>query len=179
MTNVPAPTFSTTGFTAPAEADVLAGVTLDINAAFGGGLNPGLSTPQGQLASSMSAIIGESNDAFIALANGVDPAFAAGRMQDAIARIYFLERNPSLPTVIQVQCNGLGGVVIPVGATVSDSSGNTYACTTQGTIPASGSITLPFANLVPGPIGVPLTVRIFQAIPRWDSVTVVSGAVGT
>src|SRR5262252_6297603 len=137
-TNVPAPTFGPTGFVAPAESDILAGVQADINAAFGGGLNPGLSTPQGQLASSMAAIIGESNDSFLAIANGVDPAFATGRTQDAIARIYFLSRNPSLPTVLQVQCNGLAGVVIPVGATITDNSGNTYSCTTQGTIQASG-----------------------------------------
>ena len=178
-TNVPGPTLGPTGFTAPSEASILTGVQADINAAFGGGLNPGLSTPQGQLASSMAAVLGNVNSDFLGLANGVDPAFAAGRMQDGIARIYFLSRNPSLPTVIQVQCNGATGVVIPVGATVTDVAGNTYSCTTAGTIASTGSITLPFANLTPGPLAVPVTVTVFQAIPGWDSATLISGVIGT
>lgn len=178
-TNVPTPTFGATGFVPPAEAAILAGVQADINAAFGGGLNQSLETPQGQLASSMAAIIGNTNDQFIAQANGVDPNFASGRFQDAIARIYFLQRNPSLPTTINVVCAGLAGVIIPVGALIQDNGGNTYSCTTQGTIASTGSVTLPFANLTPGPIAIPATVAIFRAIPGWDSVTVSGGTVGT
>ena len=50
-TNVPPITFNTaTGFTGPTQQDILTGVQQDFNAAFGGGLNPSLSTPQGQLA---------------------------------------------------------------------------------------------------------------------------------
>src|SRR5580693_2259582 len=97
-TNVPPITFGPTGFQAPADSDILAGVQADIDAAFGGGLNPGLSTPQGQLASSQAAIISEANATFLYQANQVDPSYASGRMQDAIGRIYFLQRNPALPT---------------------------------------------------------------------------------
>jgi hypothetical protein len=180
-TNVPSPTFGPTGFVAPTESAILAGRQADINQAFGGNVNPGLNTPQGQLAQSDTAIIGDGNNQFLELANGVDPAFAAGRMQDAIGRIYFIERNPAIPTVLQIPCNGLAGVVIPAAsALIQDSSGNVYVCTATVTIPVGGSITTSFACLTTGPIPVPATngVSIYQAIPGWDSVTCASGVIG-
>ncbi|MFL9904283.1 baseplate J/gp47 family protein [Paraburkholderia fungorum] len=132
-----------------------------------------MTTPQGQLAQSLTAIIGNSNDQFLALANGVDPAYASGRMQDAIGRLYFMTRIPAASTVVQCTCVGLAGVQIAVGALASDTSGNVYSCTQAGTIPASGSIVLPFANNVMGPIPCPAgsLTSIYQAIPGWDSIT--------
>jgi hypothetical protein len=109
-TNVPGITFGPSGPVAPAEQDVLAGMQADIDQAFGGGLNPALETPQGQLASSFAAITGNANDTFVNMANQFDPAFAAGRFQDALGRIYFIERNPALPTAVQATCTGLAGV---------------------------------------------------------------------
>ena len=177
-TNVPAPTFGATGFVAPAESLILAGRQADINAALGGGLNPALTTPQGQLASSDAAIIGNCYTQFAAIANGVDPAFASGRMQDAIGRIYFLQRVAAAPTVAQVTCSG-AGATIPVGATITAADGNLYSATASGTIPAAGgSIVLPFACQVTGPIVCPAqTFTIYQTIGGWDSAT--SAAAGT
>lgn len=179
-TNVPSPTFGATGFIAPAESAILAGRLADLNAAFGGNLNTALTTPQGQLASSDAAIIGDCNDQFLALANGVDPAFAAGRMQDGIGRIYFITRNPAQSTVLQVVCAGLVNVAIPVGALVEDEGGNQYAATEAGTIPVGGSVTLGFACTVTGPIACAAqTLTIYQAIPGWDSaVTLTAGVTG-
>jgi hypothetical protein len=179
-TSVPTVAFTANGFVPPAESAIVAGLDADFNAAFGGDLNTAPTTPQGQLITSEAAIIGDSNDQQVALFNAVDPAYATGRMQDAIARIYFLTRNPAQSTVLQVACVGLGGVVIPVGALISDASGNVYLCTGAGTIPPTGTITLSFAAQVTGPTAVPATngVSIYQAISGWDSVTVVSGIVG-
>ena len=178
-TNVPSPTFGPTGFVAPAESAILAGVQADQNAAFGGNLNPALNTPGGQLAQSETAIIGDANDQFLALANGVDPAYASGRLQDGIGRIYFLTRLAAQPTTLQISCGGLN-TPIPVGALIRDANQNIYACTTGGTIPPSGSITLPFACLTTGPIAVPASnaVSIYSAIPGWDTVTCISGVIG-
>jgi Baseplate J-like protein len=172
-TNVPGITFGPTGFVAPSEQDVLSGMQADIDQAFGGGLNPALETPQGQLASSMTAITGNANDTFVNLANQFDPAFAAGRFQDALGRIYFIERNPALPTVVQATCTGLAGVPIPVGALARAQDDNIYVCTEAGTIPQSGSIVLSFECTNTGPIPCPAGTlnRIFQAIPGWDSIT--------
>ena len=171
-TNVPVPTFGPNGFIAPTEAEILAGVQADQNAAFGGNLNPALNTPQGQLATSLTAIIGDANDQFLAMANGVDPAFAAGRMQDAIGRIYFIERNPAQSTVVTATCSGLAGVTIPVNAQAVDQAGNIYLCTQSGVIPIGGTIDLNFACAQTGPIACPIGFlnAIYQAIPGWDSI---------
>lgn len=180
-TAVPSPTFGPAGFVAPAEAAILAGVQADQAAAFGANLNPGLTTPQGQLAQSLAAIIGDANNQFLALANGVDPAFATGRMQDGIGRIYFLTRNPAQSTVVTATCSGLTGTVIPIGAQAQDQAGNRYLSTEAGTIPAGGSVAITFACVNTGPISCPIGYlnTIYQAIPGWDSITnAVVGVVG-
>lgn len=171
-TNVPEPTFGATGFIVPAESAILTGVTEDINDAFGGNVNPALETPQGQLASSETAIIGNVNDTFLYYTTQTDPAYATGRMQDAIGRIYFIERNPAQPTVAQCVCTGLSGVVIPEGALAIADDGNYYTCTAAGTIPISGSITLPFACTTVGPISCQANTlnQIYRAIPGWDTI---------
>lgn len=176
--SVPSLAFGPDGVTLPQESDILTGLLDDMNAAFGGNLNQSLETPQGQLASSMAAAIGDKNSQIAYLVNQFDPANASGRFQDALARIYFLTRKPAEPTVLQVSCAGLTGTVIGVGAQVSDDAGNVYACTAAGTIPSSGAVVLPFANLVTGPIDVPGSVSIYQTITGWDSATLVSGVLG-
>lgn len=172
-TSVPSPTFGPNGFIAPPESDILAGVQSDMNAAFGGNMNPALETPQGQLASSETAIIGNKNDQFLFFTNNVDPAFASGRMQDAIARIYFLTRKPAEPTVVTATCVGAAGVTIPTGALALDVDGNLYQCTGGGTIPVGGSIDLTFACTITGPIQCPpaTLTTIYRAVPGWDTIT--------
>lgn len=171
--SVPAPTFGTGGFIAPAESDILAGRLADLQKVFGGNLNPDLTTPQGQLATSDTAIIGAVMDMFLFYTSQVDPAFAQGRMQDGIGRIYFIERNPAQPTVVSCTVIGARGVTIPAGALAQDASGNTYTCLTGGTFDASGTMTLQFANQAVGPIPCPAgtLTTIYQAIPGWDTIT--------
>lgn len=176
--NVPAIRFTDQGVVLPAETDILTGALTDINAAFGGGLvtknadgTLALATPQGQMASSLAAIVGDKNNEIAAVVNNVDPDTATGRWQDALGRIYFMERNPAQATVVQVQCVGAAGTVIPVGATVQATDGNIYAATEAGTIPTGGSITLPFACNVAGPIACTagMISGPYQTIPGWDS----------
>jgi uncharacterized phage protein gp47/JayE len=179
--SVPSVSFTPTGLVLPAESDILSGVQADMNAAFGGKLNPSLSTPQGQLASSTAAVIADKNNLFAEYVNQVDPDTADGRMQDAIARIYFIDRLPARSTVVGVLCTGLAGTVIPVGALVSASDGNIYSCTGAGTIPIGGSITLQFACQVTGPIVCPAgaITGIYKAIPGWDTAAnVADGVIG-
>jgi hypothetical protein len=184
MTNVPQVSFGSTGFQAPSTTQVLTGVIADIQAAFSGKLNlsitnlASLGTSQGQLATSMTGSIVNANNAFLVQASQTDPAYAFGRWQDAIGNIYFLQRNASEPTALQIACNGAQGVNIPVGASVIDGTGNIYLATQAGLIPVGGSITLAFAAFIPGPVAVPATVAPYQTIPGWDSATVVSGAIG-
>lgn len=178
-TSVPSVALGSAGYTAPAEAAVLAGVQADLNAAFGGNLGFPTGSPQSQLATTEAAVIGAANDLWLAALNGMDPSYAAGRQQDALGRIYFMTRIPAQPTTVEVTCIGSQGVVIPFGAKVQDpASGAIYGCSVGGVIPAGGSITLAFANLISGPAAVPATLTIYQAVPGWDSATVVSGTVG-
>ena len=137
MTNVPLPTFGDTGFTSPQELEVLDGVIADFVAAFGGNMNTGLSTPQGQLATSFAAVISAFNDLFVDYTNQVDPAYASGRMQDAIARIYFLSRLGATPTVVTATCSGATGVTIPAGSLAKATDGTIYTALTSGDIPGS------------------------------------------
>lgn len=177
-TNVPQPQFTTKGFIAPPDSAILAGVIADLQEAFGGNLNlnvndtNSLATPQGQLATSMAAIISNAYGMWQMLTNQVDPAYAQGRMQDAIARIYFLERDPARSTVVSCQCTGLAGVVIPTGALAVAQDGNIYSCTNGGTIPVTGNITLQFAAQTTGPLVCPANTlnRIYQAVPGWDTI---------
>lgn len=178
-TSVPKPQWTQTGFVIPQTADILTGVQADINSAFGGNVNMDLTTPQGQLASSETAVIDNTNQTFLYYTQQVDPAYASGRMQDAIARIYFIARNPAQPTTVQATCTGLAGTVIPVGALALAADGNQYICTQAGTIPVAGNIVLSFACTVNGPIACPAGSlnQIYQAIPGWDAINNVSDGV--
>jgi len=172
--NVPNVVFGDAGIQVPTEPAVLVGTTADINTAFGGGVNPDLATPQGQLATSQAAIIGSRDAQMLALFNSFDPAYASGRAQDALGRLYFLTRLPAIPTVVQVVCTGQSGVVIPQGSIVPDASGNLYSASVSGTIGSVGNVVIQFASLTAGPIqcaagsinGAP-----YQTIPGWDTAT--------
>lgn len=180
-TNVPAVQWGPLGPIAPTGPAVLAGVQADYNVAFNVTFNWNLNTPQGQLASTQAAAVNNANQLQVYYATQVDPAYSQGRMQDAIGRVTFQKRLPSIPTTLQVACLGGVDVVIPAGptfGTLKDPSGNLYQCTEAGTIPAGGSITLTFAAIVPGPIAVPQSVAIYQAIPGWDTATIITGVQG-
>lgn len=180
-TNVPDVQFTPTGLVVPQESAILAGVQADQDAAFGGGLNPDLTTPQGQLATSQAAVIGAKNAALLAVIAGMDPAYSSGRMQDGIGRIFGLTRNPPEPTTVSCVCTGAVSTVIPTGALATDGV-NVWVCTQGGTIPVGGSITLPFACAVTGPIACPANSvnQIYQSVPGWDTVNNPSdGVVGS
>ncbi|SAL70706.1 putative bacteriophage protein [Caballeronia peredens] len=173
QTNVPPIQFSDQGPVVPTESAILGGVQADINASFGGGVNPGLTTPQGQLAQSLTAIIGDKNDDILEVANQVDPDVASGRWQDAIGRIYFLNRIAASGTVVTATCIGLVGAVIPAGSVAQDVNGYLYASTVAATIPASGAIDVPFQCQTMGPIACPIgaLATIYTAAQGWDRVT--------
>lgn len=165
--------FTQAGLVIPAETDVLAGVQADMNAAFGGGLNPGLETPQGQLASSQAAVIGDKNNEVALIVNQVDPQYSADRFQDAIGRIYFLTRKPATPTAVTATLTGLAGTVIPAGTFAQDTDGNTYALSGDATIGIAGTVDADFQNVQTGPIpcAAGTLTSVYQAIPGWDTIT--------
>jgi uncharacterized phage protein gp47/JayE len=172
-TSVPPITWTPEGVILPTDAAILAGVQSDINAAFGGGVNPGMSTPQGQIASSDSAIISDKNSAIAYIANQVDPQYAEGRFQDAIGRIYFMTRNPASSTVVIATIGGLPGTYIPAGALALDTSQNVYQLLGAVTIGPGGTVPAEFANVSTGPIPCVAgsLTQLYRTVPGWDTVT--------
>ena len=172
-TSVPPIQWLTTGVVLPTDAAILAGEQADINAAFGGGVNPALSTPQGQIASSNSAIISDKNSAIAYIANQVDPQYAEGRFQDAIGRLYFMTRNAASSTVVIATIGGIPGSYIPAGVLALDTSKNVYQLLGSVNIGMDGTVPAEFANVATGPIPCPAgaLTQLYQTVPGWDTVT--------
>ncbi len=172
-TNIPPIQWTPEGVILPTDAEILAGAQADIDQAFGGGVNPALNTPQGQLASSESAVVSDKNSALAYITNQVDPQYASGRFQDAIGRIYFMTRNPATSTVVICTLGGIPGVYIPAGSLALDTSGNTYQLLGAVNIGSGGTVSGEFANLQTGPIACAAgtLTQIYQTIPGWDTIT--------
>lgn len=177
--SVPALTFTDAGVILPSESAILTGVLSDIDAAFGGGLNPALETPQGQLATSQAAVIADKNAEIAYISNQVDPRYSSGRWQDAIGRIYFLTRKPATATAVSCTLGGLSGTVVPAGTLAQDTNGETYALSATVTVGALGTVAGEFQNVSTGPIpcAAGALVKVYQAVPGWDTVT--NAAAGT
>lgn len=177
--SVPPITFTPAGLVLPTEADILSGVIVDIDAAFGGGLNPALETPQGQIASSETAIIGDKNNQIALIVNQVDPQYSDGKFQDGIARIYYLTRKAATPTSVTATLGGVAGAVISAGTLAQDTGGNTYTLTANATIGVGGTVNAEFQNIVTGPIPCPPSalVKVYQSVAGWDTIT--NAAAGT
>ena len=178
-TSVPPIIFTPEGVVLPTDAAILAGEQSDINNAFGGGVNPSLSTPQGQIASSNSAIISDKNSAIAYIANQVDPQYAEGRFQDAIGRFYFMTRNAASSTVVIASIGGIPGSYIPAGVLALDTSQNVYQLLGSVNIGMEGTVPAEFANVATGPIPCPIgaLTQLYQTVPGWDTVTNASAGI--
>lgn len=180
-TSVPSIVFNEYGLTLPLESEIRAGIFSDIDTAVGGGLNPDSRTSQGQWADSFAAIVGSKNDEILSIYNNVNPDVADGRWQDAIARIYFLERGSSSGTVVVGRCVGLVGTVIPSGSLAQDTNGYRYALQAAVTISSSGYVDGQFQNVETGPLPCAIGAmnRIYTAVVGWESVVnLAAGSLG-
>ncbi|MXV65925.1 hypothetical protein GS537_06810, partial [Saccharibacter sp. EH60] len=165
-TNVPAPALTTAGFVGPSEQDILNGRLEDLNTALGGGANTSLSTPQGQIAISETAILGDFLSALLSLFNGIDPASASGRMQEAIGRLYFMERRAATPTTVTVQAtlNNPGQTIAAGTVVASSSNGLLYSTPSAVTLPQGvQTAALDLACTTPGAIPCPAkSLQLYQ-----------------
>lgn len=173
-TNVPSVEITDTGVFVPETSKVLAGVLQDYNAAFGGALNiTSVSTPQAYLAGETTANIMNVNAALAYLFNNVDPAYASGRFQDAIARIYFITRKAATHTTVTALCIGSPGVTLPAGSQAKDENGYTYTSAASAVFDSNGQAAVVFQCDTAGAIACPAgsLTQILVAVPGWDSVT--------
>jgi len=171
-TSVPAATFSDIGLSVPDEKDILDGRLSDLDDALGGGMSKSLTTPQGQIAMSETAIIADKNDQLLSIVNGINPDYATGRFQDAIGRIYFIDRIAAQGTTVTATASGLIGTVIPAGSTAQDDDGYIYSSLAEATIPASGSVDIVFQNQTTGAIACPIGSlnTIYRAVNGWSGI---------
>lgn len=179
MSNVPQLKITATGVTIPQSVDIRTGVLADTNQAFGGELDVVTpSTPQAYLADNLTQNIVDANAQVAYFVNQVDPANAEGRMQDAIARIYFLDRNGATASLVQATCVGQVGVTLPAGMLAQDDFGNLWVSTDSATFPSGGSAVIPFACQTLGPVelGIGQLTRIAQAYNGWDAITNLNSA---
>lgn len=172
-TNVPGIVWVNGSPVLPTDSAILSGVQADIDGAFGGGVNQTLTTPQGQIAQSETAIISDKNAQIALVSNQVNPATASGQWQDALGYIYFINRIQAAGTVVNVTCTGAVGVDIPAGSVAQDTSGYLYSSTADAVIPAGGSISVQFQNQTPGAIACAIGSlnKIYVNIPGWDTIS--------
>jgi uncharacterized phage protein gp47/JayE len=171
-TAVPAVTITATGLAIPDELDILNGRLSDLDTAMGGGMSTSLTTPQGQIAMSDTAIIAAKNDELAELTNLINPDYTSGRYQDGIARIYFIDRIAATGTLVTATCEGLVGTVLPANSIAQDDNGYLYYSLAAATIPASGTVDVVFQNQAAGPIACPIGAlnTIYRAVTGWSSV---------
>lgn len=150
-------------------------------------LNIDDATPQGQLITSLTQIIASKNAQMLYVINQFNPSNADEPWQDAIGNLYFLERKPATPTIVNCLCTGLSGTVLPgldsssEPAQAQSSNGQIYVCVSTTTIPADGSVMAQFQCATLGPIPAPADTvnKIYRQIIGWDTVNnPASGIIG-
>lgn len=166
-----------TGLTVESAETVLNTIGADWQNAFSGGGLPPLdidpATPAGQLIATQAALVHAKDTEILFLANQFNPLTAEGRWQDALGKIYFLERKRAEPTVVECTCTGLYNTVIPAGSIVQNTDGRQLRSVDDATIPAGGSVNVEFETVETGPINIAANTvtKIITVIPGWDTVT--------
>lgn len=126
------------GIQTPEVDQVISGLWDMFVGAFGEDLNTDMSTPQGQLVTSLAAIISDANNQLVSVLNQFDPLYANGTWQDAIGYIYFMKRKPATHSTAQLKVMGLSGVVIPEGFLFLDEKNELWETTKQNIIGENG-----------------------------------------
>lgn len=168
---------SNTGLTVDDAATVRAEIAADWQEAFKidentPDLNVEPETPAGQLIDGMTALVMQKDNDVMKLGNMFNPETATGVFQDALAKIYFIERNVAQPTLVTCTCLGLSGTQIPRGAVVQDTAGNQFASNDSTVIGTDGSVDVVFSCIETGAVAVNAdsVTKIITVIPGWDSV---------
>ena len=89
---IPKPTITDKGIIAPTTEEVLQGMWSVLVSAFGTDINQALNTPQGQLATSVTATLRDRDDQMIQLMNQVDPQYATGGALLGLHSVYVFGR---------------------------------------------------------------------------------------
>jgi hypothetical protein len=177
MSSEISPVFTPQGLKVSTTAEVKEYLSSEFKRIFGAELNTADYTPQGQLITSLTAIIQDKDTSLLDVVNNFNPELADGVYQDAIAAIYFLTRRSAEPSVAACVCEGLPGTYIPglrdvSPATAISTNDDLFVCMKGGTIGDNGSVTLDFCSDESAPIRVEANTinKIYKAIRGWDTV---------
>lgn len=175
---IPALQITKNGIIAPTTQEVIAGMWELMKSIFGDKLTQEMATPQGQLVTTLSAIIVNERNQLVQLANQFDPRYADGVYQDALAYIYFIARKQATRSVVQLTFNGLSGVEIPKGYQVIDDNKNLWETTGDATIQDNGLAVVNAESVEAGAIYASSNTitQLTKSIAGVDSVTNSSAA---
>ncbi|HHR6028064.1 TPA: baseplate J/gp47 family protein [Providencia alcalifaciens] len=167
------------GIITPTTQEVISGLWSMMRDTFGEGLNEDMDTPQGQLVTTLAAIITDERNQLVELFNQFDPRYADGQMQNAIGYIYFLQRKKATKSVAELTFNGLSGVSVPAGFKVQDDNGNTWSTSRDVFIMSNGLVVVEATCDIEGMIyAQPNTInRIVRNVGGIDSVTNTKAAI--
>lgn len=135
-------------------------------------LNTEPETPAGQLIDGIAALVIAKDNSILFLSNMFNPETAVGVFQDALGKIYFINRHIAQSTVVTCTCRGLQGTQIPADSIVQDVNGNQFSSNAAATIGENGMVDVEFSCLNTGAIEVNANAvnKIITVIPGWDSV---------
>lgn len=174
-TAVPNIVISETGIETPTTEEVLTGVLSDFSKAFGGNLNiENVASPQYVLASEIAQAITLQNAGMAYMLSQFDPNTAVGRFQDAIGRIYFIERKPGTSTIVDCTVTGIPGYTFDAGTMqAQDADGNIYVNVDFVELSVLGVAHAEFKNIEAGAIPCPAGSlnRIYVTLDGWDAIT--------
>lgn len=165
-------TIDDTGITIPDTEEIYSNISDEWNIAFGGNMNRDITTPQGQLITSLVTQIDNKNNQLLYILNMLNPKTSSGIWQDAIGYLFFLERKPAQSSIVRCECIGLANTFIPKGSLVKSDRGDLFESTEDKTISSNGTVTINFSSLEKGLVPVENNTinTIVTTIVGWDSV---------
>ena len=140
------------------------------------------STPQGQLIDSITALIVQKDNDILYLANMFNPLKSQGIWQDALGKLYYLERHKAIASKAVIKCTGKAGVFVPTGAQLLSTFDNSkWSCIKGDSIKAEGFVELEFCCNQTGPIAAPPNslTKIITTVAGWDTANNEHAAGGT
>ena len=170
---VPSIKITDEGIVAPSSQEVISGLWDLFKTAFGSDLNTSMATPQGQLVTSLAAMITDERNQMIELMNQVDPRYSQGIWQDAIGYIYFMTRKQAAQSTAELTLTGLVGTVVPAGYVFNDNNGKEWQTKVEAMINSTGQALVDVSCTEYGPVNAALnTITIIpRAINGLDRVT--------
>ena len=169
---------SQTGFSVSETSDIRDKVAQDWVEAFKEQGRPDLNvdpeTPQGQIIDSQTAAIHQKDVELAFLAQQFNPQTASGRWQDALAKIYFINRKPAINSTCVCTLTGINGTTVTAGALIRSTYDQTlWSLNEDVTIGSDGTTTATFTCQSEGAIqaGAATLTQIVTTTPGWDAVT--------